>query len=289
MHQSALDKMKVFVEKYLSKYENEPLSILDIGSQSVASQVNHRFLFDKPKWVYKGLDIESGENVDVVVKDPYDWAEVETDSFDVVISNQAFEHIPYFWVTAFEIGRVLRDGGIACIIAPSSGGEHRYPLDTYRYYPDGFSAICDYIGFKKLEVYRQDVDLQYPDGSDPLKDSCLVMQKPLFNDGERENFIVKNKLHKLLLNDLNIDFIKNLKKTKLEFESPGINKKSCLYLVTPKNAFKDLEVERLSKIPNSFIRKRAIKTCIPILINNIFGRRFAKYIFKIYPKMELWS
>lgn len=289
MHQSALDKMRVFVEKYLIKYENEPLSILDIGSQSVYSQVNHRYLFNKPKWLYKGLDIEAGENVDVVVKDPYDWAEVETNSFDVIISSQAFEHISYFWITAFEIGRILKDGGIACIIAPSSGGEHRYPLDAFRYYPDGFSALCDYIGFKKLEVYRQEVDLQYPDGSDPLKDSCIVMQKPLFNDTERENFMLKNKLHKLLLKDLNIDDIKNLKKTEPEFENLKTYEKSCLYQEMPKNAFKDLEVERLSKISNSFIRKRAIKACIPILINNIFGRRFAKYIFKIYPKMELWS
>jgi SAM-dependent methyltransferase len=289
MHQSALDKMRVFVEKYLSKYENEPLSILDIGSQSVDSQVNQRFLFSKPEWTYKGLDIESGENVDVVVNDPYDWAEVETNSFDVVISNQAFEHISYFWITAFEIGRVLKDGGIACIIAPSSGGEHRFPLDAFRYYPDGFTALCDYIGFKKLEVYRQDVDLQYPDGSDPLKDCCLVMQKPLLNDEERENFMLKNKLHKMLLNNLNFSDIKNIKKTEGEFESSGINEKSCLFPEMPGNAFKDLEVERLSKISNSFVKRRAIKACIPILINNIFGKKAAKFIFKIYPKMELWS
>ena len=289
MHQSAFDKMRVFVEKYLFQYENEPLSILDIGSQSLDSQVNHRFLFNKPKWVYKGLDIEAGENVDIVVKDPYDWVEVETNSFDVVISNQTFEHISYFWITAFEIGRILKDGGIACIIAPSSGGEHRFPIDAFRYYPDGFSALCDYISFKKLEIYRQDVDLQYPDGSDPLKDSCIVMQKPLFNDDERENFMLKNKLDKLLLKNLTINDIKNLNKTEFEFESSKIYENSCLYQEMPKNVFKDLEVERLSKISNSFVRRRAIKACIPILINNIFGRRFAKYIFKIYPKMELWS
>ncbi len=50
-----------------------------------------------------------------------------------------------------------------------------------------------------------------------------------------------------------------------------------------------LEKERLSKISEFFVRKRIIKACIPILINNIFGKKAAKIIFKIYPKMEYWS
>jgi len=294
LHQSAYDKMRFFVERYLLDYINIPLKILDVGSCVREFQASQKKLFDYPKWNYVGLDIEEGNNVDIVVKEPYDWVEIKSNSFDVVISNQTFEHIPYFWVTTLEIGRVLKDGGLACIIAPSSGGEHRFPIDTFRYYPDGFGALCEYIGFKKIETYRQDVDLQYPDGADPLKDCCLIMQKPVFSDSERENFLVKNKLHKILLkriyikdlDDIKKDIVENIAMEKSYLSRTG---KSCLYNIKPKNAFLELERERLSKISEFFVRKRIIKACIPILINNIFGKKAAKIIFKIYPKMEYWS
>jgi SAM-dependent methyltransferase len=100
---------------------------------------------------------------------------------DVVVSGQTFEHIDFFWMSAFEIGRVLKPGGIAAIIAPSSGAEHRYPLDCWRYYPDGLAALARYVGFTVLEV-----------GTDwraaPWADSMLVMQKPLWAERERYRF-----------------------------------------------------------------------------------------------------
>jgi SAM-dependent methyltransferase len=290
LHQSAFDKMRVFVDKYLMDYSDKPLLILDVGSYTREAQITQKKLFGQSNWVYKGLDIENGENVDIIVRDPYDWKEIESNSFDVVISNQTFEHIPFFWITTFEIGRVLKEGGLACIIAPSSGGEHRFPLDTFRYYPDGFSSLCDYLGFIKIEIYRQDIDLQYPDGSDPVKDCCIIMRKPIFSDSERKNYLLRNFAHKYLLKNKNtLDFnsfeIHEFEK-KISINSSDI---SCITDVKPKDVFLELEKERLAKITSNFVRKRKIKACIPILINNIFGTRAAKYIFRIYPKMEYWS
>lgn len=187
--------MRVFVEGYLSDFADKPLKILDLGSCVWASQYSQRKLFDYPNGNYTGLDIQEGKNVDIIVKDPFDWKEIKSNSYDVVVSNQTFEHISYFWITALEIGRVLKEGGLACIIAPSAGGYHRYPIDTFRYYPDGYEYLCKYIGFKKIEIYRQDIDLHYPDGADPLKDCCLIMQKPLFSEMDRKNFLIKNILN----------------------------------------------------------------------------------------------
>lgn len=50
-----------------------------------------------------------------------------------------------------EISRVLKDEGMACIIAPSGGVEHRYPLNCWRFYPDGFKALAKYSGLNKLK------------------------------------------------------------------------------------------------------------------------------------------
>ncbi len=46
-------------------------------------------------WLYTGLDMAAGNNVDIVLRTPYVWHEVASGSADVVISGQAFEHIPY--------------------------------------------------------------------------------------------------------------------------------------------------------------------------------------------------
>lgn len=292
MHQAAFDKMRIFVDKYLMGCSDKRLSILDVGSCVKEGQVSQKILFGQTNWAYKGLDLEEGENVDIVVKDPYDWREIESDSFDVVVSNQTFEHIPFFWVTAFEIGRVLKEGGLACIIAPSAGDQHRFPLDTFRYYPDGFSSLCDYLGFINIETYRQDIDLQYPDGSDPVKDCCIIMQKPIFSDSERKNYLLRNFIHKYLLknkNNMNFDGFEDKIN---EFEKIiSVTGSDISYItdVKSKDAFLELEKERLAKITSNFVRKRKIKACIPILINNIFGEKAAKHIFRIYSKMEYWS
>ena len=75
------------------------------------------------------MDMTPGKNVDIVLPSPYRWRGIESNSVDVLISGQAFEHIEFFWITMLEIARVLKPGGLCCIIAPSGGAEHKYPVD----------------------------------------------------------------------------------------------------------------------------------------------------------------
>ena len=67
------------------------------------------------------MDIQKGPNIDIVVSDIYNWIEIEDNSFDVVVSGQAFEHMEFFWKAIKEIERILKPGGLCCIIAPSAG------------------------------------------------------------------------------------------------------------------------------------------------------------------------
>ena len=78
----------------------------------------------------------------------------------------------------FEIVRVLKPGGIAAIIAPSSGFEHRYPVDCWRFYRDGFAALGRYVGATVFDVFT---DWNHGDWDD----SILVVEKPVWNDDER--------------------------------------------------------------------------------------------------------
>jgi len=284
MHLSSYEKMKAFIDTYLIKYINEPLKILEIGSRVIPPQTSQRNLFENNSWIYKGLDIEPGENVDIIPSDPYDWVEVEDNSFDVVISSQTFEHIPYFWVTAFEIGRVLKDGGLAIIIAPSSGTEHKFPFDTFRYFPDGFIKLSEYMGFKTIETYWQYEDLLYEDGSDYNRDCCIIMQKPFFTKEQRNNFLIKNKINKLLLkNDLDI-----FKGLNLDFDTNKADK-SIIKEESNKNCFINLHKKRKEKFSKTFLKIKKIKASIPIIVDAFLGVKLSNFIFKIYPKMAKWK
>jgi hypothetical protein len=182
MHQSSLRKMTAFRDRYLSARMKEPLRILDVGSQDVNG--SYRPIFSARPWTYKGLDMTAGNNVDVVVRTPYIWSEIASGSTDVVISGQAFEHIEYFWITMLEIARVLTAGGICCILAPSSGPEHRYPVDCWRFYPDGLVSLAQFAQMETIEAVTQWEDRGDAE-SDTWHDSMLVCRKP--DDGAWSN------------------------------------------------------------------------------------------------------
>jgi len=183
VHDSSYAKMSAFVDEYLADRRHHRLEILDFGSQEIGGQPgsSYRGLFEVPEWHYRGLDMVSGPNVDIVVVDPFSWPSVADDSIDVVVSGQVLEHVDYFWASAFEIGRVLRPGGIAALIAPSAGPEHRFPLDCWRFYTDGLESFARFLGFDVLDVYTDW-------GRDVWADSMLVMRKPVWDLRSRADF-----------------------------------------------------------------------------------------------------
>ena len=130
MHQSSYENMKKFVQSNFKNLDSKKkLRVLDVGSLDVNG--SYRNLFDADCWIYEGLDIEYGENVDFVPKDPYDWKELKSNTYDLIISGQALEHIEFPWKTFENIERVLKPSALCCIIAPSSGPEHKHPVDCW--------------------------------------------------------------------------------------------------------------------------------------------------------------
>lgn len=168
--------MRDFSQRYLSPLAQTPLRILDFGSQDING--SYRDLFARGPWSYVGLDMSPGKNVDIVVRDPYHWKEIPSGSIDVVVSGQAFEHVEYFWMTMLEIHRILKEGGLCCLIAPSAGFEHRYPVDCWRFYPDGFSALARFARLDLLEVSIPAAGEGYADESKSWCDCVFIGRKP---------------------------------------------------------------------------------------------------------------
>ena len=171
MHKSSYLKMQYFKETYLNP--NEELKILDIGSFDKDGNYNYGLILNEKKWTYHGLDLKQGNNIDIVVENAYDWEdEIEDETYDLVISGQAFEHIEFFWLTLEQVKRVLKPGGLFFLIVPSTGPVHKNPYDCYRFNENAMKAMAKYINFRVIEY-----GTNFDEISDPWYDTFLVAKK----------------------------------------------------------------------------------------------------------------
>lgn len=164
MHNQSMQLMKQFVDRYIQSGQN----VLDVGSQVVDAQKDsYRMLM--PEGVrYTGFDVEDGQNVDIVAIYPYQWP-FRDGQFDAVLCGQVLEHVEFPWLTMQEIARVLKPGGYGCIIAPSAIPIHRYPIDAWRFNPDGMAALAKWAMLDRITIQSAE--------SDGLIDCRLICRK----------------------------------------------------------------------------------------------------------------
>ena len=186
MHESSMKRMEWFVSCYLQTTKKQ--EVLDVGSYNV-NGCYKKFFLEPNKFNYIGLDMEKGPNVDLVPLSPYKWTELKNDSFDVVISGQALEHIEFFWVTVSEIVRVTKEGGIICIIAPNGFGEHRYPVDCWRFFTDGMVALARYNQLDVIHAHTNAAPTVEDECwfSEDCADSMLIARKPYSGEARTVN------------------------------------------------------------------------------------------------------
>jgi SAM-dependent methyltransferase len=176
--------------RLLDKYVSEkPGSVLDVGSWGMQS---YKPLLEERGWQNTGLDLNEGPNVDLVVDDPFYW-NVADSQYDLVVSGQAFEHIDFFWITFLEMARVLKPGGYIFLIAPSRGEQHRWPIDGWRFYPDGYSALAKWGGLKLIDV------------NNPWKVDASIDRKSMYQWGDTVGVFSKEDSE----NDTNIGQLRN--------------------------------------------------------------------------------
>ena len=99
--------------------------------------------------------------------------------------------------------------------APLLIGEHRYPVDCYRYYPDGFRALAKWGGFQVINATAGGVpSMSAPKEWDGADDTLMILLKsdepvkpgdyPVLKCERRVNFFSGNTsnagLIKILLN-----------------------------------------------------------------------------------------
>ena len=149
MHLRSILEMKKNLDKYCNHILNENTIILDIGSYDINGTYKKII---PPKWEYKGVDIQDGSNVDIIMKDPKKIP-LNDNSADIVISGQCLEHCKTPWILVEEMCRILKKEGFCFITAPAIWPEHKFPIDCFRYYPDGMRSLMEEAGLTVLDAY----------------------------------------------------------------------------------------------------------------------------------------
>jgi SAM-dependent methyltransferase len=170
MHKTAEKNAKWFFEKYVNK-EN-PIKILEIGSRGTPTIRNLKT--DNSEYI--GLDMQEGENVDVISTDRYKLP-FGDNTFEYVISSSCFEHDECFWITYLEIIRILKPGGLFYLNAPSNGPYHGAPGDCWRFYLDAGDALVNWAkhsGYSETKLLEKFIDK--PDG-EVWEDYVCIFQK----------------------------------------------------------------------------------------------------------------
>ena len=148
MHNGSMMCVQSFINWYLD--EKAPLKIIDIGSYD--ENGSYKELFDKPNWTYIGMDVRPGPNVDIV------GYEDIPEKYDVLVSGQVMEHVNHPWDWVKNLKNYVADKGLICIVVPFWGREHRSPIDTYRYLPDGMRDLFEYADIFCEDTYRFDIN-----------------------------------------------------------------------------------------------------------------------------------
>ncbi len=139
MHPSAHAQMELCIERYMDR--GRPYRVLDFGSGTSPNQtLTHRTLLEDFDCDYTGVDIRAGNNIDVVMEKPY-RIPLKSKSFDIVLSGQVFEHVPFFWASLLEIARVMKPRAYFFMTVPSRGHVHT-EYDCWRFYPDALRAMA---------------------------------------------------------------------------------------------------------------------------------------------------
>lgn len=116
---------------------------------------SYKEIFDKAGLEYFYAEFRSREN-------PANKVEVtesgiilcHDNEFDFIISGQMLEHCEDPIQAVSEACRVLKRNGLFFLVAPSSGPDHKYPIDCYRFYPDSFKVFAKKTGLHLLNLHH---------------------------------------------------------------------------------------------------------------------------------------
>jgi len=154
MHTESYNEMQNVVKHVFEKLPQSAV-IVDYGSKDVNG--NYRDLIS-PKWSYLGVDMEAGKNVDHVCDSEFNSG-LPGNYADGLICGQVLEHCRNPFTFMKELSRICKPGAFLVITAPAAFPEHKYPVDCWRFLPDGMTILFDQAGVQCWRAYLRPCSL----------------------------------------------------------------------------------------------------------------------------------
>lgn len=115
------------------------------------------------KYKYFGMDLAPASDERVLSGDACDPGYVDKhpefqEKFDVIYSNNVFEHFERPWVAASNLTQLLKPDGLAITVVPFSQRYHESPSDYFRYTHKGVESLFNSAG--QFEVLESGYDIQ---------------------------------------------------------------------------------------------------------------------------------
>ena len=140
-------------------------SVLEVGSKNYGNTADFKSEFNISQSNYTGIDMEAGENVDLVLDftQPFEVLDkaLEGKRFNLIICCSVFEHCSQPFRMAENIQRLLKSTGHVYVAAPFVWRIHAYPDDLFRYTPSGLKVLfsdCEFIGEKMATGKLGEID-----------------------------------------------------------------------------------------------------------------------------------
>jgi SAM-dependent methyltransferase len=182
--------------QYILERQGTKMRFLDIGARDGRLDyllgIERNLSFDEGLWranherftakyEYFGLDLAPEADDRVLTGDVCDPSFVADrpeyrDFFDVVYSNNVFEHLRRPWIAARNVVDMIRPGGICITITPFSIRYHESPADYFRYTHTGLASLFEDSGRTRTVVTGYDLHGRRNDwqGLGTANDICPV-------------------------------------------------------------------------------------------------------------------
>ncbi len=127
-------------------------NMLDVGSLNISGTI----LENVPEGCkYTGIDMQEGENVDIVLNGHDLVSHFGGPSFDLIVCFDTFEHDREFWKTWDNMKQILLPGGYIVLGVPARHCPlHLHPSDYWRFMEPSFKE------FFFTEDYFDDIDVK---------------------------------------------------------------------------------------------------------------------------------
>lgn len=143
-HLRLIDKSSVqeFITQYRQTHQtNGALHFLDVGGR------HGEYRKFAEGYTYSILEIDlNATSPEIKHGDICSCPQIPSNTYDVVFSNNVFEHLQEPWNAALESVRICKPGGLLICMAPFSWRYHPVPVDNFRFSHSGLAYLFERSG-----------------------------------------------------------------------------------------------------------------------------------------------